>query len=595
MVQRLLGILDKEEKKRLAGIFILAVVVATLEVGSVASIMPFLEVASEPDSINNNKYLSWAYEVGGFQSSRGFLAFLGLLCVVFLTISNASIIYIRWVRLKFVWDINHSISVRLLQTYLRQPYKFFIINNTSDLSKNILQETREVAANQLNPLISAGAKLTMAVAIFGFITYLNPIVAVVMTLVLGGSYLVIYLAVKQKLATIGERRVNQNERRYTHVSEVLSGIKAIKTRGEEKGFLDKFKKSSSKYSYYQALHGIINGAPRYILEAIAFGGVILIAVYLLFSGGNMASIVPTLGVYVFAGYRLMPALQNAFKGIAKAKYNQEALNVISDVIDSKNSNKRSDNVARFNVKKGYSEKPLIRLEDVSYGYPGSENLALKSISLTFEQGIYGIVGQTGSGKSTLIDIMLGLIKPTKGKVIIKGFGIDNPNVRNWQQAVGYVPQNIYLTDHTIRNNVALGVPEKEINDEEVVRSLRAAQIYDFVENETHKGLSTNVGERGVKLSGGQMQRIGIARALYHSPSVLFFDEATSALDPSTEQDLINAVSTRPETTLLVLVSHSLDTMSKTDSVISIENGVVSNQGRYAEIINASSSFQGIAT
>jgi ATP-binding cassette subfamily C protein len=591
-------LLTPRERRNLYLLFCAVLVMAGLEVVSVGSIMPFLQVAADPASVHENAYLSWAYETVGFADTDSFLVALGLVALAALVVSNAVIILTRWALERYVWGRNHSLSRRLLQSYLNRPYEYFLTRNSSELGKNILQEVKEVTSQMLQPGLKGAAKGIVAVAIIGFLVVVDPIVALIVAVVLSSAYAGVYYLVRNRLDRIGEKRVATNTERYQYVNEAFGGIKEVKLRGKEETFLNRFDPPSRRYGRVQAQYRIVKKAPRYILEAVAFGGIILIAVYLIALQENIRNVIPMLGLYAFAGYRLMPALQSAFTGLASARFNIAALEKVHEDL-----RKRADAApnALTNDTPNTPEAPLtldeqLVLEDVSFTYPGAEEPAIKDLSLEIpSHTTVGFVGKTGSGKTTTVDLILGLLRPQQGIISVDGTPLrDESDIRRWQQGVGYVPQQIHLADDTVARNIAFGIPEKEIDIKSVRDAARRAHIYDFVTSELSDQWQTVVGERGVRLSGGQRQRIGIARALYHRPPVLVFDEATSALDQVTEQSVMEAVYELNNDHTMLIIAHRLSTVRRADRIIMLEKGEKIGMGTYEQLSSEHSAFGSLA-
>lgn len=595
VIRKLFALLNRRERRNLSLLFVSVLLMAGLQVASVASIMPFLQVASDPSIIQENEYLHWAYTTFEFSDTRSFLIALGLIALVILVVSNAFIIFTRWAMERYAWGRNHSLSRRLLRSYLYRPYEYFLTRNSAELGKNILEEVKEVTASMLKPTLRGMAKGVVAIFIIGFLVYYDPIVALMVSIVLGVAYGGIYLVVRDQLDRRGERRVAANTKRYQFVRESFGGIKDVKIQGKEEAFLEQYDEPSEQYAKNQALYRVIKKAPRYIIEAVAFGGIILIAVYLIAVQDNIQQVVPVLGLYAFAGYRLLPALQEAFHGLASARFNIAALNKLHDDLEHQptgpavRSNGTSDELEALTL------NDELVLQDVSYTYPEAPSPTIKDISLTIPaQTMVGFVGKTGSGKTTVIDLILGLLRPQEGQILVDGTPLGTGNLRRWQRDIGYVPQHIYLSDDTVARNIAFGVPPDEIDMRAVRDAARRAHIYDFVEEELPEGWKTVVGERGVKLSGGQRQRIGIARALYHGPSVLVFDEATSALDQSTEASVMEAIYGLEERHTILLIAHRLSTVQRADNIMMLEQGRKVGQGTYDQLMNEHAKFQSMA-
>lgn len=576
---------------------------AVLEVASVASITPFLSVAANPESVHENTYLRWAFETFNFTDVQSFLIGLGLVALTALVASNAFITLVIWLQYRYVWNRNHSISKRLLKRYLQHPYEFFLTHNSADLSKNILEEAREVSTQLLQPALQGIAKGIVALAIICFLILIEPFVAFGVAAVLGGAYSGIFLIVRRKLEEIGQKRVQANRGRYQSVSEAFGGIKEVKLRGKESIFLSQFDRPSKQYAQYQTLNTLINKGPRYLLEAVAFGGVIVIAIYLVAVQDNIRQVIPMLGLYAFAGYRLMPALQQSFKGFAMARFNKEALKTLHrDLFDEspqelvrKSGTNWRDAGGKERSQRHIKLTNILKMNGVTFTYPGADQPAISDLSLDIEaRSTVGFVGKTGSGKTTAVDNILGLLRPQKGSILIDGEPLHNGNLRAWQQTIGYVPQHIYLSDDTVACNIAFGIPKEDIDYERVAEVARMAQVRDFIENEMPKSFDTIVGERGVKLSGGQKQRIGIARALYHDPSVLVFDEATSALDQATEARVMEAIRDLTGKHTIILIAHRLSTVSQAQKIFMLSGGRLVGTGTYEELLEKNTAFQKIA-
>ena len=586
IIKTLYGLLTPRERRNLFLLFGAVLVMAGLEVVSVASIMPFLSVAADPASVYENVYLSWAYSEFGFTSSESFLVALGVGALAALVISNLFIVLTSWMLFRYVWGRNHSLSRRLLRSYLHRPYAYFLNRNSAELGKNILQEVKEVTGGMLEPLLKGGAKAIMALCIIGFLLAVNPVVAVAVAIVLGSAYVGLYFLVQRQLDWAGEERVESNTRRYQSVNEAFGGVKQVKIRGKEEAFVDQFDSPSRQYARAIVRSRIIRKAPRYILEALAFGGIILIAIYLIATENGMQEVIPILGLYAFAGYRLMPALQQAFKGIASTRYNTAALEDLDRGLQERASMPNlSENGQHDPSESALTLDDRLVLDDVTFTYPGADEPAIRELSM--EVPAYtttGFVGKTGSGKTTTVDLILGLLRPQEGLISVDGTPLREDGVlRKWQQDIGYVPQQIYLSDDTIARNIAFGVPKEDIDMGAVRDAARRAHIYDFVEQDLPKKWETIAGERGVKLSGGQRQRIGIARALYHGPSVLVFDEATSALDQSTEASVMEAIYELEDNHTMLIIAHRLSTVQRADNIVMLEDGMKVGEGDYSKL------------
>jgi ATP-binding cassette subfamily C protein len=591
VLRKLYSLLNPREQRNLFVVFAAVLVMAGLQVLSVASIMPFLSVAANPASVRKNEYLHWAFDTFGFADTSSFLIALGLGALAILIASNGFIIFTRWLMERYAWGRNHSLSRRLLRSYLYRPYEYFLTRNSAELGKNILEEVEEVTDQMLKPTLLGIAKGIVALFIVGFLVYFDPVVAVMVTLVLGSAYGGIYLFIRHRLDQRGEERVASNTERYQFVSEAFGGIKEVKIRGKEEAFLNLYDDPSRRYTWNQAIFRVLKRAPRYIIEAVAFGGIILIAIYLIAVRDGIQQVIPVLGLYAFAGYRLMPALQVAFHGLASARFNLAALNQLHQELAEQPASPPEKSADETSL-------PLterLELQNVHFTYPDAQTPAIENLSLTIPaQTTTGFVGKTGSGKTTAVDLILGLLRPQQGHVLVDGTPLEEDHLRRWQRNIGYVPQAIYLSDDSIARNIAFGVAPDDIDMAAVKEAARRAHIYEFVDNELPEQWQTVVGERGVKLSGGQRQRIGIARALYHGPSVLVFDEATSALDQTTEKSVMNAIYELEEEHTILLIAHRLSTVQRADRIFMLEDGEKVGEGTYDELLSDHPRFRSMA-
>jgi ATP-binding cassette subfamily C protein len=589
-------IIDGSRRRKLYLLFVAVVIMAGLEVVSVGSIMPFLQVAADPASVQEKSYLRWGYETFGFTNTDSFLIWLGLAALTALVVSNAFIVITTWALYRYAWGCNHALSWRLLRSYLDRPYEYFLTRNSSELGKNILEEVKEVVGRMLIPGLRGMAKGVVAIFIIGFLIFVDPVIALMVTTTLGVAYTAIYFLVEERIRIYGEKRVDTNTQRYETVDESFGGIKSVKMLGVEDNMIKKYKNPSRKYSYYKAMFKVVNRAPRYILEVVAFGAIIVIAIYLIAAKEDIKQVIPMLGLYAFAGYRLMPALQSAFNGITSAKFNLAALEELKRGLE-KESNINDDEIEslRGDYEGNLTAERVLFLDKVKFAYPNTKEPAIKNLSLTIPaRTTLGVVGKTGSGKTTLVDIILGLLQPQQGEVTVDGTPLHKRNLARWRKNIGYVPQQIYLSDDTIACNIAFGVAQDNINMKAVRDAARRARIFDFVVSDLPNQWDTVVGERGVKLSGGQRQRIGVARALYRSPSILVFDEATSALDQATESSVMEAIYGLEEDHTIILVAHRLSTVRRADKILMLEDGKKVAEGTYDNLVGEHEKFRSMA-
>lgn len=573
-------------------------VMAVLEMVGVASILPFMQVVSNPDIVHENQWLSPAYETLGFSSTNSFLLFMGVGLLGLIAINNAFSAFTTWLMFRFAAVQDHRLSMRLLARYMARPYAFYLGRNTAGLSKNILAEVHTVIRWILLSVLKLMSRGLAALLIIGMLVVIDVVLAVIVSATLGGAYGVIYVLLRRKQRQLGQRRYEENSRRFQVTGEALTGIKDVKVLGREASFLARFRQPSWRYCRATASNQIMSSLPRYALETIAFGGILVIVLYSLQVSGNVEQILPVISLYAFAGYRLMPALNEIFMAGAQIRFHRAALDGLhSDLMEAFEED--ADGAPGSGRKMAEAIEPLplrraLALKDLSFTYPGASVPSVDDVNLRIERHqIVGLVGETGAGKTTVVDLILGLLEPTKGALEVDGEPVRGRRMRSWRRSCGYVPQEIFLSDDSIRANIAFGIAEGDVDEETVVRAALTAQIDEFIRT-LPEGYDTVVGERGVRLSGGQRQRIGIARALYHDPDVLVLDEATSSLDGATEAAVMEMIHDLGGKKTLVVIAHRLSTVRTCDVIHMLHGGRIVASGTYDELARTNDRFRAMA-
>jgi ABC-type bacteriocin/lantibiotic exporter with double-glycine peptidase domain len=630
IIRKFRDLLDARERRNAVILFLMILITGVLEAVGVASVMPFLSVLSNPQVIQENAYLTFVYNNLGFSETNTFLFFLGIavFCIVVFGLSFRALT--EYFLARFTHMRNYSLSSRLLRSYLSRPYSWFLSRHSADLGKTILSEVQQVIVQALIPIAKVIAQGVIVLCIVGMLFILDPVVAMVAACLLGGSYCVIYLFLRRFLSRIGADRVRANQERFQIAQEAFGGIKEVKAAGLEDGYFRSFLQPAKRFSRHQAANMIAGQVPRFLLEALAFGGMMIMILILMYlRSGTLNHIVPTLGLFGFAGMRLLPAMQQVYQNATKLRFGTPALDALyDDMMQGESSaqetisTKRSSDVAPLHL------HTHIKLSQVTYTYPGASQPAVDNLDMTIQANTtVGLAGATGAGKTTLVDLIMGLLPPDHGQILVDEQSIfdsasspssSNHNtfnssndcnsasslstfnlntfdsLRRWQRALGYVPQQIFLADDTVAANIAFGVPVDEIDMQAVERAARIAELHEFVLQELPHGYETTVGERGVRLSGGQRQRIGIARALYHDPDVLILDEATSALDNLTEKAVMDAVHNLSRQKTIILIAHRLSTVQKCDQIFLLEHGQLIGQGTYDQLLETNHEFRKMA-
>ncbi len=583
----------KKEKFQISLLLIGSIIMAFFEVVGVASILPFMSMVLDPDQISSNQILSFLFNFFKFDNVETFLFYSGVAVLVLLAFSNFFSAFMYWAITYFSKMQGHIISMRLLKHYLSNNYLFFIERNSSDLGKNILSEIDRVVKGVVLQALQAISKAILTIVVFTFLIYINPFIAIISVLSIGGAYFIFYIISRSYLSTIGEKQSIALFHRYRTVDEAMMGIKDIKLKSLERNFIGRFRQPSIDNARFSAQGLVIAILPRYLLETVAFGGIISIILILLSNDVLISEIIPVLSLYAVAGYRLLPAVQNIYSAQSMIKYNRPALMIIINDLKEIEIEEKNELLNEVDQMIKFDKK--ITVNDIFFKYPKSKKNVIDGISLSILKNTsIGFAGSTGSGKTTLIDVILGLLDPKKGNIIVDDTIINNQNLLSWQNKISYVPQTIFLIDESISSNIAFGIKREEIDHDRVAKAAQLANLDRFVEDLPEK-YDTLVGENGVKLSGGQRQRIGIARALYNEPEVLVLDEATSALDGITENYVMEAIESLSNKLTLIIVAHRITTIENCDMIYFLEEGKIKDYGTYNELISKNSQFKKMAS
>lgn len=569
------SLLDKPEKQAACWVLFLGLLAAIASALMVGSVFPFLTVIARPEAITENGFLSWAYERFNFSSAYDFAVALGGVSLVIIVIANAIMVLDSYCFERFSALRTHSLSQRLLGRYLEQPYEFFLTVHSDMMSTKVLTEVEHLVELFYRPAARLWSSTLSSIAIGVLLIQVNARVAILAFVIIGGAYIATFLLSRLLFKRLGEQRAESNEERFRITKEALGGIKGIKVLGRERVYLDRFDDPSRAVARSTALARHVSILPRFAIQAITFGGVIIVLLLLIdsswFDSDNksLGDLVPLMGVFAFAGQRLIPTMQMLFTSTTELQYSKAFIDRVYDEFARLNDTHSLP--LELAPKMGLQSE--LQLSDVTYSYPNAERPGLSGIDLTITAGeSIGIVGTTGAGKTTLVDLILCLLRPQSGSIKVDGTVLTDDNLRNWQSSIGYVPQDIFLADASIAENIALGVPKSRIDMERVKKSAAIARLDKFVNTELDRGYDSEIGERGVRLSGGQRQRIGLARALYHDTDLFVFDEATSALDNKTEKEVMAALQALSGQKTLLIVAHRLSTIKFCDRIIVMDKG-----------------------
>ncbi|WP_432697797.1 ABC transporter ATP-binding protein [Marinobacterium sp. YM272] len=549
---------------------------AFAEIASVIAIGPFMALVGDLDQLRGEGLIAQFYVYSGAADPHSFLMMIGAGVLTVLTLASAISIFTAWCLALYGTKVGAELSCRLFRHYLYQPWLFHTSQTSSQLTNRIALESQRVTNSVINPLMQLNAKLVLAFCMAVAIFIYNPLVALGGVSIFIAAYLVLYLTVRRRLIRNGRTISDVQGVRFKLMNEGFGGIRDVLLLERQPIFTARFERASNHLARAQGTTRAMGQIPRYIMELVAFGSIILLVLYLLAAyDGNLGAILPMLSIYALAGFKLLPALQVVYGSTSQIRGNLAAIDALrTDLQASALVPQLPTETDRMNDGSPWKPKQRIQLKDVTFTYPGKTQPVLKDVTLDIDVNqTIGLVGPSGGGKSTIIDILLGLIKPQQGQLLIDGEPVTEANRHLWHRVVGFVPQSIFLADSSIRENIAFGLPQEQIDDANVTRAAHLAHLDELLES-LPDGLETRVGERGIQLSGGQRQRIGIARALYYDPDILVLDEATSALDGATEKAVMDAIYDFSGKKTIVMIAHRLTTVEKCDLIYSVDGGLV---------------------
>jgi len=588
------GILMPKQRRGILTMQIVSMAMAFSTVSGIAAIAPFFAVLGQPELIDHNALLHWAYAHGGFSSKRGFVVALGIAFIAVMLIANLINVLGSLAMSRLALRIGTELQSTLFGEYLSRPYSFHIRTNGTMLFNNILHETPRVTNGILRNAFLLVTNLVTASFIILSILLLKPMIALAMIAGLAGGYALIYFVLRNRLLKLGQSQSRFAIEQAQILHESFGAIKEIIVLQAQNFFRGRFERASKSYSLAAAHSQVVAQNPRHLMECVAAVGLVGLALVL---GGREDGIGPWLGeltFIAFAAYRLLPILQQVFAASVNIRADRAALALIAPDLRRARAAIHTSTSATFaRTDCAWQARPQqeIRLEEVSFRYAPDQPWALRGVSLRIPaRAAVGIVGVNGSGKTTLVDVIVGLLVPSEGRVEVDGSALDETNREAWQSRIAYVPQNMFLLDSSIAQNIALGIPAAEIDRHRMSEAVRLAQLDELIKT-LPAGYDHRVGERGIQLSGGQRQRIGIARALYRAATVLVFDEATNALDGLTEQELMATLGYLRGRYTTILIAHRMSTVRSCDIIFELENGKITGSGTYDGLLKSSAVFR----
>ena len=539
-----------------------------LQLVGVTSIFPFFALAANPERISNSRFGAWFLHFLPHMEMNHLLVVAGCFSILMLVVASVGSIASEIVRIRYAYGFCHWLRRRLFESYAARPYAFFLSRNTADLNQK-LQDIMIFIQNVLLPIGEILTRIVMIVLLLGAVLFVQPWVALGAIIVFGGFYLSVFLWIRPRAKSLGGVIWKHNIGFAKNSYQFLHGIKMVLVHGRSRYFMGQALSHSARIGKAQSRIPIYSNGPRYLIEPIAFGGLVAIVIVLALQGRPFSDILPNLSVMALASYKLLPALQLLFSQLVTISANSYTLDKLEEEIlqiESETSPITEDHFSTEELNFNHE----IKLDSLTFSYLAGVAPILKDFSLTIGKNeSIGIAGPSGSGKSTLVDLILGLHTAQSGAILIDGEPLTRGNLTSWRSMIGYVPQDIYLLDETIEANIAFGIPQESVDPVALRRAAEGAQILNFIEHDLPQGFQTLVGERGVRLSGGQRQRIGLARALYHHPSILVLDEATSALDHATETAVMETISNLKGKLTIITIAHRLSTLEKCDNIVNL--------------------------
>ena len=593
MIKQLFSLLTPEQVRKFYVLQVLVTIMAFTELLGIASIAPFMALVGDISLLQGEGVLADIYKLTGMNNPLDFLFYTGIFVLITLSISTIISMFTIWQLSLYASRVGTEISDRLYSYYMQQNWLYHASGSSAHFIKQVSSEAPRVTDQIIQPLMYVNAKAVLAIFISISILIFNPLIAVSGLLVFVSVYIILYKLVHKRLHINGQNMSSISTERFRLMNEGFGGIKDVLLLNRHHDFVERFEKSGKIFAYARGTNIAISQVPRYFMELIAFGALIgLVLILIKLHEGNLGAVLPILSIYALAAFKLLPALQQIYGGIAQIKGSSAAFEAIKhDLAQSLHMEKQKNEIS---IIENLSFRREIALSNISFTYPQKNKPAVNGLSMIIPvHSVVGIVGSSGSGKSTLIDILLGLLTANEGELYIDDTIMSNFNKRAWQNIIGFVPQSIFLSEGDIAENIAFGIPKKDIDLKQVTKALKLANLEKFVE-QLPKGLSTKVGERGVQLSGGQRQRIGIARALYHEADVLVFDEATSALDGITEKVIMEAIHNFSGDKTIIMIAHRLKTVEKCDTIYLMEEGKIIDQGTYSQLIINNPRFKEMA-
>jgi HlyD family secretion protein len=591
-IRKIYYLLAPDQRRSLVRLQLLIIFMSFTEVLGVLSIGPFMSLVSDIEIINEDPLIAAIYNFSGISSDQGFIIFSGVIVITLLSLAALINIFTIWKISMYGAKVGARLSNRLFVYYMQQPWLFHAGGNSSELVNKIVQESTRLNTLVINPFMQFNARFVMGMTMLIAMFIYDPFVSTIAISLFSSTYYALYFFARGRLIRNGNITTQQQARRFRLMSEGFGGIKDTLILGRHRNFIRRFISASDQMAHASGTTNTLTLFPKYLLELLSFGGVISLVIFLILTNnGQIEAVIPSLAIFALAGFKILPAIQSCYSSVSVLRGNLSSFEALEE--DLQNSYKSLDNNiwSEDSRADGVILKDAIIARDVFFHYPANSKVILDNINLEIKAGQFiGLVGSSGSGKSTLIDILLGLIDPVSGEISIDGEILNSKNLRKWQNGIGVVSQNIFLADASIRENIAFGLSEEEIDEKQVKLGVELANLSALIKT-LPEGLNTRVGERGIQLSGGQRQRIGIARALYNNANTLIFDEATSALDGISEKKVMDSIYSLAGSKTIIAIAHRLSTVKRCDAIFLLEEGKIIDSGSYESLLSRNNLFK----
>lgn len=583
IIQKFRLILSRHQKLRVFELGVLMVIGGLLETCSISLVLPFMNAAMNPDAIMEKPYVKWVCRLLSIDTSQGFLMSLAVLLAVIYILKNVYLLFEYNIQYRFVYGNMFEMQKRLLDHFIHRPYEYFLKVNSGEVIRVVNVDTFAVFS-LLSTILALFSETVVSAMLIATVFIMSPLITTVMAVILLFLLLVINYMLKPIMKRAGKEYQTSAAGMNKWLLQSIQGIKELKVMAKEAFFQENYNRYGGQYVTSLRKKQIFSIVPRFFIEALCMSAMFLILAFLLFKGAALTEIVPIVSAVAMAAVRLMPSVNRMSSSLADISYGEPMLDKLIENLKDLSGKDGVSLMMDLSYKGGTSKNEKIsscekelKFHEITYHYPGSEQYVLQGASMTIAVGeSVGIVGESGAGKTTSVDIILGLLRPEKGQVLVDGHDIAD-DMEGWLAMVGYIPQMIFMLDDTIRANVAFGMPDAEFTDDDVWHALEEASLAEFV-RKLPDGLDTEIGEQGVRLSGGQRQRIGIARALFRNPQVLIFDEATSALDNNTESAIMESIHRLHGKKTMIIIAHRLTTIEACDHIFRVEDGKIRREG-----------------